>query len=90
VLRKRFIGCLAVLLLLIGLPAACATPEPGETALVSPQSQTVARSVLSTPTVAPTATTAPTPQPSPTPLPAPVRLVVLHTNDNWGGTEPCG
>ena len=22
--------------------------------------------------------------------PAPMELVVLHTNDNWGETEPCG
>ena len=22
--------------------------------------------------------------------PAPLDLVVLHTNDNWGETEPCG
>lgn len=25
-----------------------------------------------------------------TPMPGPVALVVLHTNDNWGETEPCG
>lgn len=24
------------------------------------------------------------------PTPAPIDLVVLHTNDNWGETEPCG
>ena len=28
------------------------------------------------------------PEASPTHLP--VRLMVLHTNDNWGETEPCG
>jgi hypothetical protein len=34
------------------------------------------------PTLIPTATPQPTPVSS--------RLVVLHTNDNWGETEPCG
>jgi hypothetical protein len=24
------------------------------------------------------------------PTPSPIDLVVLHTNDNWGETEPCG
>ena len=24
------------------------------------------------------------------PLPLPSKLLVLHTNDNWGETEPCG
>jgi len=31
-----------------------------------------------------------TPQPSPTPKPQPIDLVVLHTNDVMGHTEPCG
>lgn len=33
------------------------------------------------------------PSPSASPLPVdmlPSQLVVLHTNDNWGETEPCG
>ena len=34
------------------------------------------------------------PLPVPTALPAvtpePISLIVLHTNDNWGETEPCG
>jgi 2',3'-cyclic-nucleotide 2'-phosphodiesterase (5'-nucleotidase family) len=34
----------------------------------------------------PTSTTAPTE----TPLPAAIELTILHTNDNWGATEPCG
>lgn len=28
--------------------------------------------------------------PEPTPLPEPIALTVLHTNDNWGETKPCG
>jgi hypothetical protein len=27
---------------------------------------------------------------APRATPMPIRLVVLHTNDNWGETEPCG
>jgi hypothetical protein len=39
-----------------------------------------------------TPTPVPTQIPTATPQPTPVssRLVVLHTNDNWGETEPCG
>jgi len=47
-----------------------------------------------TPTVAPTPTPLPsaTPKPSPTahPTARPMELVVLHTNDVVGYTEPCG
>jgi hypothetical protein len=32
----------------------------------------------------------PTPSAAATTLAEPVRLIVLHTNDNWGETEPCG
>jgi hypothetical protein len=32
----------------------------------------------------------PTPTPEPAAAPAPNQLLVLHTNDNWGATEPCG
>jgi len=40
------------------------------------------------------ATVAPSEPPSPTataaPTAGPATLVILHTNDNWGETEPCG
>jgi hypothetical protein len=36
----------------------------------------------------PTSTSVPTP--TLTPLPDPIELTILHTNDNWGATEPCG
>lgn len=32
----------------------------------------------------------PPPTSVPTPTIAPLQLIVLHTNDNWGETEPCG
>jgi hypothetical protein len=38
----------------------------------------------------PTPTPSPTDSPSGMPAPSPSQLVVLHTNDNWGETEPCG
>jgi hypothetical protein len=44
----------------------------------------------SVPTAAPKSTDTPTPVPTATPVPEPVDLVVLHTNDNWGETDPCG
>ena len=41
-----------------------------------------------TPTKTPTPI--PTPTPAPTPTPQPIELTVLHTNDTWGYSEPCG
>jgi hypothetical protein len=35
-------------------------------------------------------TEAPPPTSAPMPTSKPVQLTVLHTNDNWGETEPCG
>ena len=67
--------------------ANCAT-APAPTALVE---------VGATPEEAPseealsaTAPVVPTDTPEPTATPAPLQLVILHTNDNWGETEPCG
>jgi hypothetical protein len=44
------------------------------------------------PPPAPTATQMPTSTPTATLAPAlgSMELVILHTNDNWGETEPCG
>jgi hypothetical protein len=55
---------------------------------VSPDPPTAAAE----PTLAPMSTPAPTVTPASalTPAPAQIELVVLHTNDNWGETEPCG
>lgn len=72
---------LAVLLVVGLLFVACGTATPrdgleaGSPAFDSPLSTEVAGAA---PSQVPTAT------------PAPLRLVVLHTNDNWGETEPCG
>jgi 2',3'-cyclic-nucleotide 2'-phosphodiesterase (5'-nucleotidase family) len=44
--------------------------------------------------VEPTLTSTPRPtatsKPTSTPTPQPLSLTVLHTNDVWGETEPCG
>jgi 2',3'-cyclic-nucleotide 2'-phosphodiesterase (5'-nucleotidase family) len=31
-----------------------------------------------------------TPTATPTPTREPLRLTILHTNDTWGQTDPCG
>jgi 2',3'-cyclic-nucleotide 2'-phosphodiesterase (5'-nucleotidase family) len=52
--------------------------------------------IMSTPTPMPTSTSTKTPTPiptptyTPTPTPRPIELTVLHTNDTWGYSEPCG
>lgn len=59
------------------LPTATAVPTAG---------------TVPTATAAPADTAPPTTMPTPTPRLAPNagQLVLLHTNDNWGETEPCG
>ena len=76
-------------LLILGLIlAGCETAAPG----TSRPPSTLAQSVLQSPLASPTAVPASAPEPTPTPIPtqSPIRLAVLHTNDNWGETEPCG
>jgi len=73
-----FVAMLVVSLLLAGCGAAS---QVGVQTAAPAQ-----KPVLSTATLTPL----PTPVPTPTPTPAPLQLVVLHTNDNWGETEPCG
>jgi hypothetical protein len=90
---KHWIAGLLILgLILAGCGAA--TPEAGQptstlaqSALPSPAASS---EVTVPPTAAPTSTPAPTPTPATAPTPGSVQLAVLHTNDNWGETEPCG
>lgn len=68
-------GMLVLLMLVLGLAASgCAT---GGAEVAAPAS--VAQTTRQLPSLA-----------TSTPMPAPLPLVVLHTNDNWGETEPCG
>jgi uncharacterized protein YcfL len=76
--------CVTVLSLLV---TGCGTGTPGVEVQESlPVMDSSVPSATMAPTMPPTATVAPTT----TPLPSPIQLVVLHTNDNWGETEPCG
>ena len=81
-------------LILSLIVAGCASGTPGKELPPSTVAQSVLQSPLAPPTGAPTVTPepAPTPEPTPTQAPtvAPIQLTVLHTNDNWGETEPCG
>lgn len=85
------------LLLLVGCGAED-TPEPGlqrsplatgEEGGGAPVLPTEV-SPLPTPMASPSATPPATPTPPPPAAMAPLPLLVLHTNDNWGETEPCG
>lgn len=74
----------------VSLVAGCGTPQ-SSSLLPVPGISPV--SPLPTPTLfllEPTPTSALTPTPKPGPQAEPIRLVVLHTNDNWGETAPCG
>ena len=85
---------IAGLLILSLILAGCETATPVGEAPASTMAQSVLQSPLAPPTAAPTSTPEPTPTPQPTPTSAPtavpIQLTVLHTNDNWGETEPCG
>jgi len=101
VARSRFvIACLLALSVVI-MGCGTTTPEarPSAVALsqVSPL-PTLESEPTPTPTPAALSQVSPLPTPAselaPTLTPAStlasIQLVVLHTNDNWGETEPCG
>ncbi|MGD8624253.1 MAG: hypothetical protein PVF47_10710 [Anaerolineae bacterium] len=80
-MRVRLLIFAALLALLL---AGCgSTVVPGGEEQVSP----LATPAIETPLPPTQAATA---SPAPTPTPSPLALLVLHTNDNWGETEPCG
>lgn len=81
----------SILILMLGLVVgSCGTASNGDPQ-VSPLAQLSPLStVASSPVPAATPTAVATPTLVPTPTPATSQLVVLHTNDNWGETEPCG
>jgi hypothetical protein len=59
------------------LLTACGSPE-------GPVSMTAVPSPAAKPTASPTFT------PSPTPSPPPITITLIHSNDTWGYTLPCG
>jgi hypothetical protein len=71
------IWLLAVALFLV----SCGTPSPETELQTSPLAQ-------DSPLLSPLAT--PTDSLAPARVRTPLELTVLHTNDNWGETEPCG
>jgi hypothetical protein len=73
--RVSFAVCLLAISLILGNCNSDSNPD----LLTSPLSQV---SPLTAEALAPTPTLAPTP--------GPIQLTILHTNDNWGETEPCG
>jgi hypothetical protein len=64
------------------LLAGCSSGGQPAGMLSTPAPSHTPASPTRTPTHVPTATQEP--------VPLPVELVILHTNDNWGATEPCG
>jgi hypothetical protein len=85
---------MAGLLILTLILAGCENATPGGEQPPSTVAQSVLQSPLASPTAVPTFTPKPAPTPEPSPILAPasaaVQLTLLHTNDNWGETEPCG
>ena len=77
----------AIALLAFTLTLTNCASEPAPTVLVELGSTPEAIPSATAPVV-PTET--PTDTPEPTATPTPLQLVILHTNDNWGETEPCG
>lgn len=91
-MQSRWLKSLALRLLLTSLVlAACGTPDSKDQAQESPPA-TAAHRQLATDvaTVVLAATPTATAMALPTATSSPLELVVLHTNDNWGETEPCG
>jgi hypothetical protein len=79
---SRLVSRIVALLILLSLVAGCGGAIPEADSQVSPLAPPV--------TLAPTATLPPTLAPTATLPPVPIQLTILHTNDNWGETEPCG
>jgi hypothetical protein len=79
----RFVLYLVLLEAVSLFVVACGTVTPEPDVQASP---------LSTSTLMPMNSPGPTPSLTTTPTVEPtlMQLLVLHTNDNWGETEPCG
>jgi 2',3'-cyclic-nucleotide 2'-phosphodiesterase (5'-nucleotidase family) len=83
------LGMVAVLMFL-SLVAGCGGATPEADSQLSPVADAQTSPLVPTRALAPTVMLSPTPVPTATPPAAPVQLTILHTNDNWGETEPCG
>lgn len=84
----RFVPLLALGILV--LSCSTVTPDAGLSALLPSELPPPTLTPPPIPTSPPTLTPLPTLTLTPVLARDPIRLVVLHTNDNWGETEPCG
>ena len=82
---RVYLTAIALLAFTLSLANCAAGPAPTALVEVGATPEVV---LSATAPAVPTDT--PTDTPQPTATPAPLQLVVLHTNDNWGETEPCG
>jgi hypothetical protein len=86
---KRSHLILVASLMLATLLSACSGAASDSASSPLPTASAVPAQTLAVPSVVPLVPTQATVA-LPTATPEPVQLVVLHTNDNWGETEPCG
>lgn len=100
---KRYVLVVTCLLTLALLVACGAAPGQPIVKLATPTTKSQAPVTISVPTKPPASQTAAvsrstavptgptnTALPSTVATPAANQLTILHTNDNWGETEPCG
>ena len=88
------LGIVAAVFLLVVGGLWAMSPKPTPTAQAT-ATQTATATKQPTATATPTAVATPSPSPVPptaTPVPqgSPFTLTLLHTNDTWGYTRPCG
>jgi 2',3'-cyclic-nucleotide 2'-phosphodiesterase (5'-nucleotidase family) len=96
-MKPRALGFRLIILGVLSLAVAACAPGPGASSITPvPTPAGPARPPTASPTLPPpTPTASPVPRP-PTPTPAavpsapPFTLVIMHTNDVRGYTEPCG
>jgi len=91
-MRGRWsIVCLVSLLVLAGCGPAPSGSQPAASISPAPVTQIPPSAIpLPATTAAPGADLATSPLPTHSAAREALELVVLHSNDNWGETEPCG
>ena len=89
--RRWAVACLLALLLVAGCGPAAAPPLPSATIPAADATRMPPSAMIpQAPTAGPAADLVTSPLPTPGTDREPLQLVVLHSNDNWGETEPCG
>jgi len=85
VARRQMLRLLLFLSLTLALVGCGSLPSPADPPAAAPDERPHGDAQAS-----PLAQVSPLPTPRSAPAREPLDLVVLHTNDNWGETEPCG